>query len=68
MIYIDEFIFKTLPNFLDSMQKLLEDNGGMYLVGSDVSKVQMESTIQNLLMLDIKHAELVYFCHIFVSS
>ena len=48
MIYIDEFISKTLPNFLDSMQKLLEDNGGMYLVGSDVSKVQMESTIQNL--------------------
>ena len=38
-VYIDEFITKTLPNFLDSMQKVLEDNGGMYLVGSDVSKV-----------------------------
>ena len=42
-VYIDEFISKTLPNFLDSMQKLLKDNGGMYLVGSDVSRIKIAS-------------------------
>ena len=34
---IEEFNTKTLPAFLDVMQKVLEDNGGNYLVGSDVS-------------------------------
>ena len=34
---IDEFITKTLPAFLDTMQKLLEENHDNYLVGSDVS-------------------------------
>ena len=42
-VYIDEFISKTLPNFLDSMQKVLEDNGGRYLVGSDVSQIKIAS-------------------------
>ena len=42
-VYIYEFISKTLPNFLDSMQKVLEDNGGRYLVGSDVSQIKIAS-------------------------
>ena len=33
---IEEFKTKTLPAFLDLFQKLLEANGGKYLVGSDV--------------------------------
>ena len=36
-ILIEEFKTKTLPSFLDVMQKVLEDNGGNYLVGSAVS-------------------------------
>ena len=33
---IEEFKTKTLPDFLDLFQKLLEANGGKFLVGSDV--------------------------------
>ena len=33
---IEEFKTKTLPAFLDLFQKLLDANGGKYLVGSDV--------------------------------
>ena len=33
---IEEFKTKTLPAFLELFQKLLESNGGKYLVGSDV--------------------------------
>ena len=36
-VLIEEFITTTLPAFLDMMQKVLEENGGNYLVGSDVS-------------------------------
>ena len=36
-VLIEEFISTTLPTFLDMMQKVLEENGGNYLVGSDVS-------------------------------
>ena len=35
-ILIEEFKTKTLPPFLDTMQKVLEENEGKYLVGSDV--------------------------------
>ena len=35
-VMIEEFKTKTLPAFLDLFQKLLEANGGKYLVGSDV--------------------------------
>jgi len=34
---IDEFITKTLPAFLDVIQKVLEENGGKYLVGSNLT-------------------------------
>jgi len=36
-ILIEEFKTKTLPAFLDVMQKVLDDNGGNYLVGSDLT-------------------------------
>ena len=39
-LMIDEFTTTTLPAFLDIVQKILEENGGNYLVGSDVSLVQ----------------------------
>ena len=35
-VMIEEFKTKTLPAFLDLFQKLLEANGGKYLVGSNV--------------------------------
>ena len=43
-ILIEEFKTKTLPAFLDVMQKVLEDNGGNYLVGTDVS-LNLKNTI-----------------------
>ena len=38
---IDELISKVIPAFLDMMQKVLEDNGGKYIVGTDVSYKQL---------------------------
>jgi len=34
---IEEFVTKSLPAFLDMMKKQLEENGGQYLVGSDLT-------------------------------
>ena len=34
---IDELITTDIPAFLNMMQKVLEENGGKYVVGSDVS-------------------------------